>query len=172
MVTDLSLTENGQKQHQMKQKWWNRVCFRAMNSKGFTWQFYPFLWCLVAQMERCWIPVYSNISIPNTSSIFCALNFTATAKSKSRSSIVIGQFIYHKCYVTSHSNSAPYSIIKVSSLAFSVKERHFYKVMNVSLLFYCKTLIEMRNGTCLPVYNAGKAYLWHKRTTGTLQHDS
>ena len=55
------------------------------NNKGFALKLYPFLRRLVAQMECCWIPVYSNVSIPNTSSVFCALNFTATAKSKSKS---------------------------------------------------------------------------------------
>lgn len=55
------------------------------NNEGVALKFYPFLWRLVAQMECCWIPVYSNVSIPNASSIFRALNFTATAKSERKS---------------------------------------------------------------------------------------
>lgn len=52
------------------------------NNKRFMLKFYPFLRRLVAQMQRGWIPVHSNVRVPNTSSIFRALDFTATAKSK------------------------------------------------------------------------------------------
>lgn len=48
---------------------------------------YPFLWCLIAEVKSCGVPIHSNIGISDESSVFPTINFTASAKSKGRKMI-------------------------------------------------------------------------------------
>ena len=35
-----------------------------------TWSTYPFLWCLIAEVKSCGVPIHSNTGISNESPVF------------------------------------------------------------------------------------------------------